>query len=150
MNSELWGPPMWHTLHTLSLDYSHVPTTEQQQTMSVFLDAIGKLLPCISCREHYQRYVQEYPLAQAVQSAEDLQRWILELHNRVNERLGKSKYTFDQWYNEITTRYGWLSSSPGKRMSTTVILCIVIGILLIGITLYFGIKGDAIKVRPDV
>ena len=127
---------MWHTLHTLSLDYSEVPTPEQKQTMSVFLDAIGKLLPCISCREHYQRYVQEYPLSEAVQSAEALQHWLVRLHNRVNTRLGKPEYTHDQWYNEITTDYGWLSSSPGKGISRMMLIYIVITVIVIAISMY--------------
>jgi hypothetical protein len=127
---------MWNTLHTISLDYSQVPTIEQKHTMTVFLTVIGKLLPCITCREHYATYVHENPFVHAVQSAEELQRWLLGLHNTVNGRLGKSKYTFEQWYNEMTTRYGWLSSSSGKTNYRKIIPCSLVGILLICIAIY--------------
>ena len=37
MITSVWGPPMWHILHTLSFNYPVKPTKEQKNIILIFI-----------------------------------------------------------------------------------------------------------------
>jgi len=50
MLTSVWGPPMWHILHTLSFNYPVNPTKEQKEHYFNFYDNLKNILPCKYCR----------------------------------------------------------------------------------------------------
>ena len=55
MLTSVWGPPMWHTLHTISFNYPVKPTKEQKKIITIILKNIRHILPCRYCRENLKR-----------------------------------------------------------------------------------------------
>jgi hypothetical protein len=50
MLTTVWGPSMWHFLHTMSFNYPVSPTPEQKQHYMEFILNLRNILPCKYCR----------------------------------------------------------------------------------------------------
>jgi hypothetical protein len=42
----IWGPPMWHFLHTMSFNYPVNPTQEDKEHYRDFVLSLQHVLPC--------------------------------------------------------------------------------------------------------
>jgi hypothetical protein len=85
----VWGPILWHTIHVTALSYPSNPTYAQKKAAKEFFESLAELIPCPVCREHYKVHIQKLPLTPHLDRREDLFRWTVELHNEVNQMLGK-------------------------------------------------------------
>ena len=85
----VWGPILWHTIHVTALSYPSNPTYAQKKAAKEFYESLSELIPCPVCREHYKVHIQKLPLSPHLDRREDLFRWTVELHNEVNQMLGK-------------------------------------------------------------
>ena len=50
MVTSVWGPPMWHYLHTMSFNYPVNPTPEDKKHYRDFIINLQYVLPCKYCR----------------------------------------------------------------------------------------------------
>ena len=106
MMTKVWGPPGWMFLHSiafgypidpLQFDYNNklIPGTTSQR-YSTMLSSIGHVLPCKYCRASYNQYVNELPLNKDVlKNRSSLTRWLFDIHNKVNAKLGLKQYSFN-------------------------------------------------------
>ncbi len=99
-----WGPHLWTALHVMSV------AGDSPNALRIILEQLQEALPCPECREHYTRYVREHP--PNFEIADDAVQWLYDLHNAVNDRLGKRD--FEPW--EFKERYG-VSVSPSAFSS---------------------------------
>lgn len=81
------GSSTWTFLHTMSVYYPERPNKQQQQDMNQFISLFSKFFPCKPCAEHLQEHLTKNP--PSTESREALSTWMCQLHNEVNERLGK-------------------------------------------------------------
>ena len=86
MNTDVWGPPLWHFLHIMSFNYPVKPLTQQKKEYKYFLKELFHILPCEECRGAFKK--TRYPDA-VFKNRATLSRWIFRLHEEVNRRLGK-------------------------------------------------------------
>lgn len=105
MNPNIWGPHLWHFLHTITLNYPSKPSTQQQTQMWHFLYSLQFVLPC-SCQENYTKHLTNHP--PPLYSQRKLFRWMVDLHNDINVRNRKRTYTYD----EVKQMYYRLYSLP--------------------------------------
>jgi hypothetical protein len=88
-----WGPCTWTLLHCGALTYN--PTEAKRAAMFQFLTALGSVLPCPRCGEHWDKGLQATRLDSAqsphLDSAEALFAWTVKMHNRVNAATGKKE-----------------------------------------------------------
>lgn len=99
-----WGPSAWKFLHTLTYSYPDEPSLLEQQHAENLFQSLSFLLPCEKCREHYVREITNNP--PNTTSKATLASWLVDIHNRVNIRLGKPIFSIlqaDQAYNSICT-----------------------------------------------
>ena len=89
----VWGPIFWMTIHITALGYSAKPTYAEKRAAKEFYESLQFLLPCPVCREHYAQHIAEKPISPFLDSRDALFKWTVELHNKVNEKLGKPKLT---------------------------------------------------------
>ena len=103
MLTSVWGPSLWHSLHSISFNYPVNPTKEQKLQYLEFFKSLKHVLPCKYCRENYKKNIKTVPLNMStMKSRETLSRWLYELHEEINTMLHKkSNLTFDQ----VRTRY---------------------------------------------
>ena len=62
MDPKIWGPNIWYTLHIISLYYPTNPTEFQKRAYHDFFINLKEVLPCSKCKDHYTKYVSEYPI----------------------------------------------------------------------------------------
>tara|TARA_Y100000310_G_C20576420_1_gene760639 strand:+ start:363 stop:818 length:456 start_codon:yes stop_codon:yes gene_type:complete len=89
MNPSIWGPKMWFTLHTITLNYPTKPTHRDQQSYYNFFTTLQSVLPCDDCATHYRTYLEKNPITNHLKTRKDLVLWLINIHNEVNKKLGK-------------------------------------------------------------
>lgn len=91
MITRIWGPTMWHFLHTMSFNYPVHPSCEDKKNYRDFILNLQNTLPCKYCRQNLTKNLSEMPLRLGVEmeSRDSFSRYIYRLHERVNKMLGK-------------------------------------------------------------
>lgn len=89
MNKSDWGPPIWRSIHYVSLGYPVNPTQMDRRNFKEYFNNISLILPCDQCKKHYTEYLKSMPIDKALGSREALFKWTVDLHNKVNISLGK-------------------------------------------------------------
>ncbi|GAB5372314.1 hypothetical protein AAMO2058_001654600 [Amorphochlora amoebiformis] len=87
LNRKELGRSTWALLHTMAAYYPDNPTKQQKQDMEQFMRLAAKLYPCGYCADTTSQEISFNP--PRVESREDLSLWLCEIHNEVNDRLGK-------------------------------------------------------------
>ena len=68
MLTNVWGPALWHVLHTISFNYPKKPTEKQKRDYKRFLLSLEKVLPCRYCRENFKKNTFMMPVYCSCQS----------------------------------------------------------------------------------
>jgi hypothetical protein len=103
MITAIWGPPMWHFLHTMSFNYPVSPTKEDKDAYEDYIKALRWVLPCRYCRENYAKNLKSAGWKRGVMKNRDtFSRFVYRLHNEVNKQLGKRT---DMSYEAVRERY---------------------------------------------
>ena len=103
MLTYVWGPALWHSLHTISFNYPVKPTKEQQKYYLEFFTSLKNILPCKYCRDNYDKNLKILPLTtKQLKSRETFSMWLYEMHELVNKNLGKKS---NLSYEDVRYRY---------------------------------------------
>ena len=90
MLTYIWGPPLWHVLHTMSFNYPNNPTREQKNNYKNFIYSLKNVLPCGACRENLKKNLRDCKLTEdAIKNRKNFSKWLYRLHEKVNKMLGK-------------------------------------------------------------
>jgi hypothetical protein len=92
----VWGPFFWMTIHITALGYPSKPTYTEKRSAKQFFESLANLIPCPVCREHYKQHITKNPILPHLDNRSDLFKWTVELHNAVNEKLNKPKWTVQE------------------------------------------------------
>jgi hypothetical protein len=109
MSPEVWGPIFWRTMHIVSLGYPPNPTEQEKDAAIKFFESLQYVIPCPICREHYQHFYAAEP--PHIGSRDELIAWVFDLHNKVNEQLGKPVFTWEQF---IASMYALREGGSGS------------------------------------
>ena len=92
-----WGPPFWFILHNITFNYPVEPTREDINHYHAFFKTLYYVLPCKYCRDNLVKNMKALKFSKKVfKDRETLSKWVYDLHNHVNDMLGKdSKYSFN-------------------------------------------------------
>ena len=96
LDQKIWGPSAWLFLHTVAYAYPHNPTKDDKKSMKTFIESFRCILPCVICKKHFEENLKKIPLR--LNSRAELFEWTIDLHNRVNEMLGKRPYSYEEVY----------------------------------------------------
>jgi len=103
MLTTVWGPGLWHFLHTMSFNYPIAPTEKDKKHYRQFILQLRYVLPCGKCRENLVKNFKRLPLrAKDLESRESFSRYVYELHEVVNTMLHKNS---GLTYEEVRERY---------------------------------------------
>jgi hypothetical protein len=90
MGPDVWGPHAWKFLHYVSLSYPNNPTREEKAKYKQFFELLSVVLPCSICANHYAENYKKMPLTDEILSdKEKVIKWVIDVHNVVNEMKGK-------------------------------------------------------------
>lgn len=100
---QIFGPPQWMILHTISFNYKTNPTEIDKQNYYNYIISLTNILPCSSCRKNLNKNLKDMKFGmQHMKNRETFSKFIYDLHNVVNVMLGKPKY---KTYEEVRDIY---------------------------------------------
>ena len=103
MLTTVWGPSLWHTLHTISFNYPLHPSAQEKRSYREFMYSLKNVLPCRKCRENLSIYYGEKPLtAKCLSSRKNFSVYVYNMHERVNRLLRKNSKLS---YCDVRERY---------------------------------------------
>jgi len=103
MLTSVWGPGMWHFLHTTSFNYPVSPTPQDKMHYRNFILSLQHILPCKYCRMNLHNNFKTFPLQMChMKNRDTFSRYIYRLHEIVNKMLGKSSKLS---YCDVRERY---------------------------------------------
>lgn len=103
MMTAIWGPSLWHALHSISFNYPVKPTIKDKKNYRNFILQLKYILPCGKCRENFRNNLKRLPLKiENMKSRATFSRYIYNLHEVINEMLNKKS---NLTYNEVRDRY---------------------------------------------
>ena len=103
MLTTIWGPAIWHFLHTMSFNYPVKPTCEDKQHYRDFVLSLKHVLPCGKCRKNLINNLKKHPLELShMKSRDTFSKWVYTFHEAINTMLKKKS---GLTYAEVRERY---------------------------------------------
>jgi len=103
MLTTVWGPSMWHVLHTMSFNYPVEPSCDEKHQYRDFVLRLRHVLPCGKCRKNLCKNLAKLPLTlDHMKSRTTFSKYMYDLHELVNHMLHK---TSGLTYAEVRDRY---------------------------------------------
>jgi hypothetical protein len=103
MLTTVWGPSIWHFLHTMSFNYPNEPTKDQKAYYRNFILTLEHILPCKYCRINLKNNLKLLPLkVEHMKNRYTYSKYIYDLHEHINKMLKKKSGLS---YNDVRERY---------------------------------------------
>lgn len=103
MLTAVWGPGMWHYLHTMSFNYPVHPSLADKNHYRDFVLSLQYVLPCGKCRKNLAKNFKRLPLTISdMKSRDTFSKYVYDLHEIVNQMLNKRSGLS---YDEVRERY---------------------------------------------
>lgn len=124
MLTTVWGPSMWHYLHTMSFNYPVNPTENDKQVYRDFILSLRNVLPCGKCRKNLTKNLNKLPLTMNhMKSRETFSKYIYDLHEFINTMLKKKsglsyeevRNTYENFRARCTKKAGTRQHSKTKK-----------------------------------
>ena len=103
MLTTVWGPSMWHCLHTISFNYPVEPTAKNKEQYRDFILSLRYVLPCGKCRKNLYKNFKKLPLnMENMESRDTFSKYVYDLHELINTMLHKKS---GLTYEDVKQRY---------------------------------------------
>ncbi len=79
-----FGPVIWASLNFIALNYPVNPSAADKKAYETFFKALGPVLPCQLCSQHYKKNTASLDPDLHLVSRFTLIRWVFDVHNKVN------------------------------------------------------------------
>lgn len=96
---KVWGPIIWTSYHITASHYPENPSPIVKERMKWRIKAIPYELPCEDCRRHASSFIEsksDEELNNIVSSKDNLIKFFVDFHNKVNERYGKPLWSHER------------------------------------------------------
>ena len=123
MLTSVWGPSLWHTLHTISFNYPVKPTKKDKDNYKRFILSLKHVLPCKYCRLNFVKNLKDVPLNdKALKNRANFSRWMYNMHEHINKMLGKKS---GLKYCDVRERYEHFRARCTKDIETVKVVEII-------------------------
>lgn len=156
---ENWGPYVWSAIHLICLGAPESFSGSDTSGYRAFFTNLASILPCKACQEHLRSNLNELSIESALAGGrETLFRWSVNLHNVVNQQLGKPVMPYEEakrFWNDVATGKvkcfsnsmddhtpKGLKSKKGTSDLILVVIWIFVGMLLGYLLFTFTSKGS--------
>lgn len=144
-----WGNCGWKFIHSITLNYPENPTNDDKDNYVNFFYSLIYVLPCDSCGNNLKNHYKKLPLDdKRLANRYTLVKWGIDLHNLVNQSIGKKTLSYEQAMAAINNMFNsagsnnyadFLTKQKSKNNSSSLsdylllLICIflVVAILLI-------------------
>lgn len=103
MLTTVWGPSLWHSLHTISFNYPENPSKNEKKYYKCFIESLKHTLPCRYCRENFKENLRKNPINNKVMKDRyNFSLYVYNLHETINNLLNKKSGLS---YDDVRERY---------------------------------------------
>ena len=103
MLTTVWGPSLWHSIHTISFNYPINPTRKDKKNYKNWIISLKYVLPCKHCRNNLVKNFKKMPLLNKhMKNRHTFSKYIYDLHELINKMLNKKSGLS---YQEVKDRY---------------------------------------------
>lgn len=107
MKTSFWGPNAWNFLFTSILGtYPDVINSKNKDHIKIkkefknLFHSLGYVMPCVFCRESYNKFIKESPIDKFLVGRIQLCYWLYKLKDKVNKKLIKQENECLKYENE--------------------------------------------------
>ena len=110
MMTKVWGPAGWVFLHSsvmgypVKIDKTNKDHRFRKKKTKLFFNNIGHIFPCRYCRDSYNIFIKKLPIDNFLDSRKSLSKWLYDIHNMVNKKLGVPKCDIPS-FKEVYAQY---------------------------------------------
>lgn len=131
IDPKLWGKHFWATVHYITISYPNNPTKEEKENIKNFFELLKVILPCANCRLHYINNLKITPLTDNILNSKyKLIEWAVNMHNEVNNRMGKKIMSVEDAIDMYTKPHEKEKSIDYTTFSTIFLLVTLICVLI--------------------
>lgn len=94
-----WGTFIWSYLHVISIFCEKDVSEIEFYKIKNLLKNIKHIIPCQTCKDEYSKYIPSLNSIKYSTVSKDrmiLFKWGFLVHNKVNQKLKKKNYTYDE------------------------------------------------------
>jgi len=145
MDPSVWGKHGWIFLHSVTMAYPDNPSENDKQNYKSFFHLVSLVLPCNVCREHLKQYMNEIPIDKYLTCKKKLVEWLITIHNKTNQSLGKPILSYQEvieiykkLYNENETKIDSKNENIPKKVNNFyyILFAIILGIIVIALFIW--------------
>jgi len=118
----IWGPHGWKFLHYVSMGYPVNPSYEDKLNYKNFYHSLQHVLPCEKCAQNYKQNLVKLPIDNHLENRDSLVKWVIDIHNKVNNELGKDKVEYEEALSLYTNEESKLVDYCFKGIVLVIIL----------------------------
>ena len=126
MVPNIWGPPAWLFLHSITFNYPKNPSENDKNNYNTFFNSLKYVIPCPICKEHYAKNLLKLPIR--LNTRDDLIRWLIDIHNSVNKSNNKPVLSYQEVYDKYDKLY---NQTDDFFNDNKLKICIALAIILI-------------------
>ena len=126
MEPNIWGPPAWLFLHSITFNYPKNPSENDKNNYNTFFNSLKYVIPSPICKEHYAKNLLKLPIR--LNTRDDLIRWLIDIHNSVNKSNNKPVLSYQEVYDKYDKLY---NQTDDFFNDNKLKICIALAIILI-------------------
>ena len=121
----IWGPHGWKFMHYVSLGYPIHPTNNEKEHYKTFYESLQYILPCGKCAQNYAENLKQHPIDKSLDTRDNLIKWVIDIHNKVNTELGKPIVPYEDALNLYLKQSSPITTYGFKLLVLAIILVFV-------------------------
>mgnify|MGYP001187129381 CR=1 FL=1 len=125
-NPGVFGPHFWFVLHSVSFFYPEYPDSSDMRRHKEFYESFVYMIPCDECKKHYRVLLTRYPIDGHLDNREQLSRWVVFIHNKVNEKLNKPTMAYDDVVRYYRNAYLYNPNAKFSRKTKNISFGIIL------------------------
>ena len=95
LSMSVWGPNYWFFMMYVSLSYPDFTNDITKRKYYDFFQNLPFFIPDPDMGNNFSRMLDKYPISPYLGSKDSLVRWVVFIHNKYNEMLGKHEISLD-------------------------------------------------------
>ena len=117
MLTSVWGPSLWHFLHTMSFNYPVKPKKKEKVHYMNFIKSLRNILPCKYCRINLKQNFKTVPITmKCMENRYTFSMYVYNLHETINKMLNKNS---GLTYEDVKERYEHFRARCNKKKNKT-------------------------------
>ena len=88
IDPQIWGHSVWTMMYSVAAgcDDEEI-SSEQRVHLKAFYESLQFVLPCETCKKHYQELYTVNPVENHLENKRSLMTWIVEIQNQINKNI---------------------------------------------------------------